>query len=71
MGEDELEAEDLLARRRARGMPDDGLWCGSVGRFAETVGSLGDAGATWVVLVPAGPADRVELLARTLVSTPR
>jgi hypothetical protein len=34
------------------------------------VGSLGEAGATWTILVPAGPADRVNLLAETLVAAP-
>jgi len=68
VGKDEREAEELLARRRARGMPDDGLWSGSAERFAENTAGLGEAGATWVVMVPAGPSDRVPLLAETLVS---
>ena len=71
VGEDEREAEVLLARRRARGMPDDGLWVGSAERFAETARSLEEAGATWGVLVPAGPPDRVELLAATLLKITR
>ena len=71
VGEDEEDATRLLERRRARGMPDDGLWCGSAGRFAETVASLGEAGATWTILVPAGPPDRVNLLAETLVGPAR
>jgi len=49
-------------------MPDDGLWSGSAERFAENTAGLGEAGATWVVMVPAGPSDRVPLLAETLVS---
>jgi alkanesulfonate monooxygenase SsuD/methylene tetrahydromethanopterin reductase-like flavin-dependent oxidoreductase (luciferase family) len=71
VGEDEREAEALLARRRARGMPDDGLWVGSAERFAETARSLEDAGATWAVLVPAGPPDRIELMSATLLKTTR
>ena len=71
VGEDEREAEALLARRRERGMPDDGLWVGSAERFAATAGSLEDAGATWAVLVPAGPPDRVQLLASALLPTTR
>ena len=68
VGRDEREAEELLSRRRARGMPDDGLWAGPVERFAETTRALEEAGASWVILVPAGPPDRVPLLAETLVS---
>ena len=32
----------------------------------EHVGALREAGATWVIVVPAGPADRVELIAGTV-----
>ena len=71
VGEDEEEAAALLARRRSRGMPDDGLWVGSAERFAETARSLEEAGATWSVIVPAGPPDRVQLLAETLIGIPR
>ena len=67
VGEDDIEAERLVARRRARGMPDDGLWWGSAERFVELLGSLGEAGATWAVLVPAGPPDRVELMAERVL----
>ena len=70
VGEDEAEAEQLLTRRRSRGMPDDGLWAGPVDRFAETVHALEEGGASWVIVVPAGPPDRVELLASTLLSVP-
>ena len=51
-------------------MPDDGLWAGPVDRFAETVHALEEGGASWVIVVPAGPPDRVELLASTLLSVP-
>jgi alkanesulfonate monooxygenase SsuD/methylene tetrahydromethanopterin reductase-like flavin-dependent oxidoreductase (luciferase family) len=70
VGEDEAEAEQLLARRRSRGMPDDGLWAGPVDRFSEMVNALEESGATWVIVVPAGPKDRVELLANTLLGSP-
>jgi alkanesulfonate monooxygenase SsuD/methylene tetrahydromethanopterin reductase-like flavin-dependent oxidoreductase (luciferase family) len=71
VGRDDTEAEALLARRRARGMPDDGLWSGGVGRFAEFTHSLGEAGAGWVIVVPAGPPDRVDLLAEVLLPSTR
>lgn len=64
VGEDEGEATELLEARRTRGMADNGVWAGGADRFAEFLGQLADAGATWAVVVPAGPGDRVELIAR-------
>lgn len=63
VGEDDESARALLAARRARGMPEDGLWVGGADRFASHLEDLARAGATWAVLVPAGPADRVQLIA--------
>jgi alkanesulfonate monooxygenase SsuD/methylene tetrahydromethanopterin reductase-like flavin-dependent oxidoreductase (luciferase family) len=63
VGENDGEAERLLDRRRARGMPADGVWSGSADHFVEHLFELGSAGAAWTVLVPAGPGDRIELLA--------
>jgi alkanesulfonate monooxygenase SsuD/methylene tetrahydromethanopterin reductase-like flavin-dependent oxidoreductase (luciferase family) len=70
VGEDEAETEQLLARRRSRGMPEEGLWAGPVERFGEMVHALEEGGASWVIVVPAGPPDRVELLATTLLASP-
>ena len=67
VGADEDEAAQLLARRRSRGMPDDGLWSGGADRLVEHLGELERAGATWAVLVPAGPADRVDLIAERVL----
>lgn len=65
VGEDEPEAERLAAARRERGMSTDDIWVGGSERFAEHVRALGEAGATWVIVVAAGPPDRPELIART------
>jgi alkanesulfonate monooxygenase SsuD/methylene tetrahydromethanopterin reductase-like flavin-dependent oxidoreductase (luciferase family) len=67
VGKDDEEAGALLERRRTRGMPDDGLWWGSAERLVELLLSLADAGATWAVLVPAGPSDRVEMIAERVL----
>jgi alkanesulfonate monooxygenase SsuD/methylene tetrahydromethanopterin reductase-like flavin-dependent oxidoreductase (luciferase family) len=69
VGEDETEAERLTAARRERGMSTDDIWIGGAERFAEHVRKLGEAGATWVIVVAAGPTDRAELIARTVRST--
>ncbi|HEY7281287.1 MAG TPA: LLM class flavin-dependent oxidoreductase [Actinomycetota bacterium] len=65
VGEDEAETERLATARRERGMSTDDIWIGSAARFAEHVHALGDAGATWVIVVAAGPTDRAALIARS------
>ncbi|MFN2543312.1 MAG: LLM class flavin-dependent oxidoreductase [Actinomycetota bacterium] len=67
VGRDEAEADTLRARRLARGMPDDGVWSGGATRFTEFLAELAAAGATWAVLVPAGPPDRLAVLAETVL----
>src|SRR5206468_7252700 len=67
VGEDERDAERLLERRRSRGMPDEGLWCGPADRFASFLTTLEEAGAGWAAVVPAGPADRVDVLAKLVL----
>jgi alkanesulfonate monooxygenase SsuD/methylene tetrahydromethanopterin reductase-like flavin-dependent oxidoreductase (luciferase family) len=64
VGEDEADADRLARARRERGMTTEDVWIGSAERFAEHVRALADAGATWVIVVPAGPADRAEVIAK-------
>ena len=66
VGSDEEEAGTLLEARLARGMTTDGVWIGGAERFAGFAGELEEAGASWVILVPAGPPDRIEVIARAL-----
>ena len=63
VGEDDAEADRLAVARRERGMSTDDVWIGGARRFAEHVAGLAEAGATWVIVVPAGPPDRVEVIA--------
>lgn len=65
-GEDEAETQDLLDRRKARGM-DDRIWAGTTAQLAAFLFGLEGAGATWAVLVPAGPKDRAALIAREVL----
>lgn len=67
VGEDDGEAARLLERRRERGMLESEIWAGSADSLVGFLDRLADAGATWAVLVPAGPPDRVELLARAVL----
>jgi alkanesulfonate monooxygenase SsuD/methylene tetrahydromethanopterin reductase-like flavin-dependent oxidoreductase (luciferase family) len=71
VGGDEEEADRLLHARRTRGMPDTGIWVGGLDRFATFLRELEGAGAAWAILVPAGPRDRVELIAGGVLAGPR
>ncbi len=61
-GKDEAEIDELVEKRRARGL-DDEAWTGTVAQLRDHLGALGRAGATWAVMVLAGPADRRALVA--------
>jgi alkanesulfonate monooxygenase SsuD/methylene tetrahydromethanopterin reductase-like flavin-dependent oxidoreductase (luciferase family) len=67
VGEDEEESEALLARRSERGMSDSLAWSGPADRFTEHLRALERAGATWAIMVLAGPAGRRELLAERVL----
>ena len=41
---------------------------GGADRFSDFLGDLAEAGATWTVMVPAGPPDRVALIARAVMA---
>jgi alkanesulfonate monooxygenase SsuD/methylene tetrahydromethanopterin reductase-like flavin-dependent oxidoreductase (luciferase family) len=69
VGEDDRRAAELMEARRTKGMTTEGVWSGGVGSFVEFVGRLSEVGATWAVLVPAGPPDRVDLIAREVLPT--
>jgi alkanesulfonate monooxygenase SsuD/methylene tetrahydromethanopterin reductase-like flavin-dependent oxidoreductase (luciferase family) len=69
VGRDEREAMTLLETRRTRGMPDTGIWVGTEERFGAFLRELKDAGASWAILVPAGPQDRVEVIAGAVLAS--
>ncbi len=71
VGADDHEADELLERRRTKGLPEAGVWVGGSEAFAAHLRALGQAGATWAVVVPAGPADRVELIAERVLPAVR
>jgi alkanesulfonate monooxygenase SsuD/methylene tetrahydromethanopterin reductase-like flavin-dependent oxidoreductase (luciferase family) len=66
VGEDERETVGLLERRKARGM-DDNVWSGTPPKLTAFLLGLEEAGATWAVLVPAGPKGRSALIAREVL----
>jgi hypothetical protein len=66
VGEDRPELERLLADRKRRGVSVEGVWIGTGRELRSFVDRLGEAGATWFIVLPAGPADRLELIAEAL-----
>jgi alkanesulfonate monooxygenase SsuD/methylene tetrahydromethanopterin reductase-like flavin-dependent oxidoreductase (luciferase family) len=66
VGEDAADLDHLLADRRAKGLSTEGVWTGTASQLRGFVDALADAGATWFVVLPVGPADRLDLIAQTL-----
>jgi alkanesulfonate monooxygenase SsuD/methylene tetrahydromethanopterin reductase-like flavin-dependent oxidoreductase (luciferase family) len=66
VGADEVETRELVERRRARGL-DDEAWTGTTEELTGFLHELAGAGATWAVIVPAGPADRRSLIAKDVL----
>ncbi len=63
VGRDEDEAGAMLEARYRKRMLETNVWAGSVASLERWLEELADAGAAWAVLLPAGPPDRVELIA--------
>jgi alkanesulfonate monooxygenase len=66
VGEDEADATRLAAERTARGR-EQPAFVGSADRTVEWLTGLRDAGATWTILLLAGPADRRTLVAEQVL----
>ena len=62
VGRDDAEVAQLLDARSHRHLESD-VWAGTTGSLREWLENLGSVGASWAVLVPGGPPDRVELIA--------
>ncbi len=65
-GADRAELAALEERRRARGLDDD-AWTGTAEDLVGLLRELSAAGATWAVMVLAGPADRRALVAERVL----
>jgi alkanesulfonate monooxygenase SsuD/methylene tetrahydromethanopterin reductase-like flavin-dependent oxidoreductase (luciferase family) len=64
---DRAELATLLAERRDRGLGIGDMWSGTAEDLLAFMGGLAEAGATWAVLMLAGPADRLEVVGREVV----
>lgn len=67
VAEDEAEARRLLAERERKGMADGVAWAGPAEAFGAYLRDLADAGATWAIVVLAGPPGRRELIAERVL----
>jgi alkanesulfonate monooxygenase SsuD/methylene tetrahydromethanopterin reductase-like flavin-dependent oxidoreductase (luciferase family) len=67
IGEDQGEIDRSLARRKELGIEDGVAWSGTGERFAGHLQDLAEAGATWAILVLAGPPGRRELIAERVL----
>lgn len=70
LGENQEEAERLLTQRREKNL-EDVAWSGTVDGFVGFLEELAAAGASWAILVLAGPPGRRELLADRLFASAR
>jgi alkanesulfonate monooxygenase SsuD/methylene tetrahydromethanopterin reductase-like flavin-dependent oxidoreductase (luciferase family) len=66
VGEDRADLDRLLAERAARGLSVEGVWTGTVADLRDFADRLAGAGATWCIVLPVGPPDRLDVIARTL-----
>jgi alkanesulfonate monooxygenase SsuD/methylene tetrahydromethanopterin reductase-like flavin-dependent oxidoreductase (luciferase family) len=67
VGEDEADVGRLLERRRERGLDDELAFHGTAERFADHLLALAEAGASWAIVVLAGPPGRRELVAERVL----
>ncbi|MEO8423294.1 MAG: LLM class flavin-dependent oxidoreductase [Actinomycetota bacterium] len=68
VGETPDDLDRLLTARTAKGLPTDGVWTGTATELRSFVDALGEAGATWFVVLPAGPPDRLDVIAGALIA---
>lgn len=68
VGTDRADLDRLVAERADRGMSLDGVWSGTSDEWGVFAERLRAAGATWCVVLPVGPADRLDVIA---AATPR
>jgi alkanesulfonate monooxygenase SsuD/methylene tetrahydromethanopterin reductase-like flavin-dependent oxidoreductase (luciferase family) len=65
VGTDERDLERLREERRGKGLSMD-VWQGDAEDLRSFVGRLGEAGCSWVVVLPVGGDDRIEVVAEAL-----
>ena len=54
--------------RSAKGLPLDGVWTGTAEELRGFASELEASGASWFIVLPVGPPDRLEVIAEALAS---
>ena len=66
VGEDAADLERLVEDRQTRGLSLEGVWIGTTDGLRAFVDELARVGASWFIVLPAGPADRLDVIATAL-----
>ena len=67
VGEDRSDLQRLLGDRADRGLSAGDAWSGTVEDLRAFADRLSRAGCRWAIFLPGGPADRLDVIARTLL----
>ena len=67
VGEDRDDLERLLGDRADRGLSVGDAWTGTVEELRAFAERLARAGCAWAILLPGGPADRLDVIAGALL----
>jgi alkanesulfonate monooxygenase SsuD/methylene tetrahydromethanopterin reductase-like flavin-dependent oxidoreductase (luciferase family) len=66
VGRDRGDVDRMLAERTDRGLGIGDLWAGTIEELATMFARLRSSGASWAVLMLAGPADRLDVVGAAL-----
>ena len=67
VGEDPDDLDRLLRDRADRGLSVGDVWTGTVTELRGFADRLASAGCGWAILLPGGPPDRLDVIARALL----
>ena len=67
VGRDEDETVELMRERARRDLAEKEIWAGTTRSLVAWLNELRAGGAAWVVLLPGGPPDRVEVIAESVL----
>jgi alkanesulfonate monooxygenase SsuD/methylene tetrahydromethanopterin reductase-like flavin-dependent oxidoreductase (luciferase family) len=68
VGRDDADLDRLRSAREDKGLSLDGVWVGTADQLRRFADELEAAGASWFIVLPAGPADRLGIIAEALRS---
>jgi alkanesulfonate monooxygenase SsuD/methylene tetrahydromethanopterin reductase-like flavin-dependent oxidoreductase (luciferase family) len=71
VGRDEDETARLVDERRRRGLDAEGVWIGTAEQVSIRLERIAAMGATWAIVLPAGPPDRLEVIAELVAPRAR